>query len=155
MPKINSYQTKMVKSRNGTDILKKNHQWSRVRRQEPDTKSQMPRAEAKSQTPRVRRQEPDTKSQTPRARHQEPHAKSQMPKLHGKSEKSQIQMGHPWNQHLTPKLSLLMIFWCHSEQHIIFWKTEIAITRRVSRNLLNYGTQHSWFEYRIIQTKIH
>ena len=46
----------------------------------------------------------------PMAKSLEPDAKSQMPKLHGKSEKSQIQMGHPWNQHLTPKLSLLMIF---------------------------------------------
>ena len=64
----------------------------------------------KSQTSRARRQEPNTKSQTPRARHQEPHAKSQMPKLHGKSEKSQIQMGHPWNQYLTSRHSLLMIF---------------------------------------------
>ena len=53
---------------------------------------------------------PMVMSQTPRARHQEPHAKSQMPKLHGKSEKSQIQMGHPWNQYLTSRHSLLMIF---------------------------------------------
>ena len=53
---------------------------------------------------------PMVKSQTPRARHQEPHAKSQMPKLHGKSEKSQIQMGHPWNQYLTSRHSLLIIF---------------------------------------------
>ena len=142
-----------------------NGQEPRARRQEPDAKSQTLKSQrsrarhqepdAKIHKPRTRRQESDAKSQRSRARHQEPDAKSQMPKLHGKSEKSQIQMGHPWNQHLTPKLSLLMIFWCHSEQHIIFWKTEIAITRRVSRNLLNYGTQHSWFEYRIIQTKIH
>ena len=80
-----------------------------------------------SQEPRARQQEQDAKSQTPDAKcgkinsyqtkmeenqngtdmlkkkRQEPDAKSQMPKLHGKSEKSQI-------QHLTPKLSLLMIF---------------------------------------------
>ena len=87
----------------------------RTRRQESDAKSQRSRArhqepDAKIQRPRTRRQESDAKSQRSRARHQEPDAKSQMPKLHGKSEKSQIQMGHPWNQHLTPKLSLLMIF---------------------------------------------
>ena len=82
---------------------------------EPDAKNQTLRArgqepDTKSQTPRSINQEPDAKSQTLRARGQEPDAKSQMPKLHGKSEKSQIQVGHPWNQHLTPKLSLLMIF---------------------------------------------
>ena len=85
-------------------------QTPRARHQEPDAKSRSQEPDAKGQTPRARRQEPDTKSQTPRARPQEPHAKSQMPKLHGKSEKSQIQMGHPWNQYLTSRHSLLMIF---------------------------------------------
>ena len=84
-------------------------EWHRYSEEKPPmVMSQTPRArhqelDAKSLMPRVRRQEPEVKSQTPRARRQEPDAKSQMPKLHGKSEKSQI-------QHLTPKLSLLMIF---------------------------------------------
>ena len=136
-------------------------QMPRARCQEPDAKSQTPRArrqepDAKSQTPRTRRQEPDAESQTPRTRYQEPDAKSPMPKLHGTEiwEKPNSN-GTSLESTLNFKLSLLTIFWCHSEQLIIFWKTAIAITRRVSRNLLNYGTQHSWFEYRIIQTKIH
>ena len=84
-------------------------EWHRYSEERPPmAKSLEP--DAKNQTARARRQESDAKSQRSRARHQEPDAKSQMPKLHGKSEKSQIQMGHPWNQHLTPKLSLLMIF---------------------------------------------
>ena len=103
-----------------------------------------------SQEPRARQQEQDAKSQTPDAKcgkinsyqtkmeenqngtdilkkkRQKPDAKSQMPRarcqsyMAQKSEKSQIQMGHPWNQHLTSRLSLLMIFWCQSEQLIFF-----------------------------------
>merc|ERR1711879_22686 len=98
------------------------------------------------QKPRARHQEPDTKSHAPRATCQSYMAQ--------KLEKSQIQMGHPWNQHLTSRLSLLMIFdiTVNSYNFLKIWH---CLSQTIRQESVELRPQHSWFEYRIIQTKIH